>query len=224
MPIRDWPAGERPREKLISRGAAVLSDTELLALLLGCGRAGMSALGLARAVLARHGCLRALLNAPPASLCAESGMGPARAARILSAMELARRSLRETMVRQGALESPLATRRFLQAQLQDRDHEVFCCLFLDNRHRIMDFQEIFRGTIDGATVHPREIVKLALGRNAAAVIFAHNHPSGVAEPSAADERITERLRKALALVDIRVLDHFVIGDGVSVSFAERGLL
>ncbi len=224
MPIRDWPVGERPREKLISRGAAALSDTELLALLRGSGHAGTSALALARDALARHGCLRVLLNASPRALCDQAGLGPARAARILSAMELARRSLREDMVRRGALESPLATRRFLQAQLQDRDHEVFCCLYLDNRHRVIDFQEVFRGTIDGATVHPREVVKLALGHNAAAVIFAHNHPSGVAEPSAADERITERLRKALALVDIRVLDHIVIGDGVSVSFAERGLL
>ncbi len=224
MPIRDWPPGERPREKLLSRGAAALSDSELLALVLGAGRAGNNALGLARGLLERLGGLRAVLNATPPTLCAESGVGPARAARVLAAMELARRSLRETLVRQGALESPLATRRFLQAQLQDRDHEVFCCLYLDNRHRVIDFQEIFRGTIDGATVHPREVVKLALGHNAAAVIFAHNHPSGVAEPSAADERITQRLRKALALVDIRVLDHFVVGDGVSISFAERGLL
>ena len=224
MPIRDWPAGERPRERLFSRGAAALSDTELLALLLGAGSAGGTALDLARRCLTRHGSVRALLSATATSLCSSDGLGPARAARIVSAMELARRSLRETLQRESALDSPLATRRFLQAQLRDLDHELFCCLYLDNRHRVIEFQEVFRGTIDGATVHPREIVKLALARNAAAVIFAHNHPSGVAEPSAADERITDRLRQALALVEIRVLDHFGIGDGVCVSFAERGLL
>lgn len=222
--LRGWPAGERPREKLFSRGAAALSDGELLALLLGAGSRGRNALQLALDCLADHGCLRALLNASPSSLSAQPGLGPARAARIVSAMELARRSLRETLQRHGTLDSPTATQRFLNAQLRDRDHEVFCCLYLDNRHRIIAFQEVFRGTIDGASVHPREVVKLALAHNAAAVIFAHNHPSGIAEPSAADERITERLRQALALVEIRVLDHVVVGDGVCVSFAERGLL
>jgi DNA repair protein RadC len=224
MPISDWPAGERPREKLISRGAAALSNTELLALLIGCGASGQTAVDLARACLARHGGVRELLNAHPVELTAQHGMGPATAARILCALELSRRALRESLVRHGTLTSPETTRQFLHAQLRDREYEVFCCLYLDNRHRIIEFQEIFRGTIDGASVYPREVVKLALRQNAAAVIFAHNHPSGVAEPSAADERITSRLQKALALVDIRVLDHMIVGDGACVSLAERGLL
>ena len=224
MPICDWPAGERPREKLISRGAAALSDTELLALLIGSGRRGCSALDMARQCLSQNGGLRELLNASASSLTAQKGLGLATAARILCAHELSRRALRETMVRQGPLTSPQSTRSFLHAQLRDREYEVFCCLYLDNRHRIINFEEIFRGTIDGASVYPREVVKLALQHNAAAVIFAHNHPSGVAEPSPADERITTRLQKALALVDIRVLDHMVIGDNSCVSLLERGLM
>ncbi|MFK7888926.1 MAG: DNA repair protein RadC [Gammaproteobacteria bacterium] len=224
MPIRDWPAGERPREKLISRGAAALSDTELVALLISSGAGGHSAVDLARDGLQRHGSLRALLRASPADLIAQPGVGPAMAARILSAPELTRRALRESVVRLGTLTSSSNTRAFLHAQLRDREHEVFCCVYLDNRNRVIEFVEVFRGTIDGASVYPREIVKQALSYNAAHVIFAHNHPSGVAEPSAADERITRRLQRALALVDIRVLDHIVVGDAGCVSLAERGLL
>ncbi|MFK8016766.1 MAG: DNA repair protein RadC [Gammaproteobacteria bacterium] len=224
MPICDWPAGERPREKLLSRGAAALSNTELLALLIGTGGSGASALELARECLCQHGGLRELLTASPSAISTQRGLGPATAARIACALELSRRALRETMVRHGTLTSPETTRSFLHAQLRDREYEVFCCLYLDNRHRIIEFQEIFRGTIDGASVYPREVVKLALQYNAAAVIFAHNHPSGVAEPSNADERITLRLQKALALVDIRVLDHMVIGDDCCVSLLERGLM
>lgn len=224
MPMRDWPADERPREKLLSRGAIALSDTELLALLIGSGAPGSSALDLARTCLGDFGGLRGLLNAAPGAITARPGLGPAVTARLLAAAELSHRALREQVTRLGTLESPDSTRAFLHARLRDREHEVFCCLYLDSRNRIIEFEEVFRGTIDGASVYPREVVKLALAYNAAAVIFAHNHPSGVAEPSAADERITTRLVKALALVDIRVLDHMIVGDSDCVSLAERGLM
>ena len=157
-------------------------------------------------------------------LCRTRGLGPTRYAILQAALELARRHYQELMRSGSALANPRATREFLRARLRDLDHELFCCLFLDNRHRVISFDEVFRGTIDGASVHPRDVVKLALSRNAAAVILAHNHPSGIAEPSQADELITGRLREALALVDIRVLDHIVVGDGACVSFAERGML
>lgn len=224
MPMRDWPADERPREKLLSRGAIALSDTELLALLIGSGAPGASAVEVARACLRDFGGLRGLLNAAPAAITARPGLGPAVAARVLAAGELSHRALREKVTRLGTLSSPDSTRAFLHARLRDRQHEVFCCLYLDNRNRIIEFEEVFRGTIDGASVYPREVVKLALAYNAASVIFAHNHPSGIAEPSAADERITMRLVKALALVDIRVLDHMIVGDSDCVSLAERGLM
>ncbi|NNF16343.1 MAG: DNA repair protein RadC [Gammaproteobacteria bacterium] len=224
MPLSDWPAGERPRERLYSRGAAALSDTELLAVVFGRGIAGSNAVELARECLQVFGSLRALLNCETETLMQQRGMGPARVAALLAAVEIVRRSLSQKIDRGDPMLKPQDTQDFLQAQLRDRPHEVFCCLLLDNRHRIICFQELFRGTIDGASVHSREVVKLALSTNAAAVIFAHNHPSGVAEPSQADERITRKLQKALALVDIRVLDHFVVGDGKTVSFAERGLL
>lgn len=222
--MRDWPAGERPREKLFSRGAAALSDAELVALVLGSGRRGYTAVDCARDALLKFGSVRGLLSATPHALVQHRGIGPARAARLGAAMELVKRSLGQTLHRLGTLTSPAATARFLRAQLRDLQHEVFCCLLLDNRNRVIRFEELFRGTIDTASVHPREVVKLALAHNAAAVILAHNHPSGVAEPSQADERITARLRQALGLVDIRVLDHFVVGDDAAVSFVERGLL
>ncbi|MEM6640829.1 MAG: DNA repair protein RadC [Pseudomonadota bacterium] len=224
MRMSDWPAGERPREKLLSRGAIALSDTELVALLIGSGAAGNSAMDLARASLSHFGGLRGLCNAKPAAITERPGLGPAFAARLLGAGELSRRALREQITRLGTLTNPDNTRAFLHAQLRDLEHEVFCCLYLDNRNRVIEFEELFRGTIDGASVYPREVVKLALAYNAAAVIFAHNHPSGVAEPSNADERITQRLVKALALVDIRVLDHMIVGDTGCVSLAERGVL
>ena len=224
MQMRDWPAGERPREKLLSRGAIALSDVELLALFIGSGAAGRSAVDLARDCLKQFGGLRGILNATPAAITAQAGVGPAIAARLLGAAEMSRRALRERVIRLGTLSSPDSTQAFLHAQLRDLEHEVFCCLFLDNRHRVIEFEELFRGTIDGASVYPREVVKLALAYNAAAVIFAHNHPSGVAEPSEADQRITVRLVKALALVDIRVLDHVVVGDERCVSMVQRGLI
>jgi DNA repair protein RadC len=224
MAIRDWPLSERPREKLIERGAAALTDAELLAILLRTGTAGRSALDLARELLASFGSLRQLLAADRASFCSGPGLGLARYAELQAAAEISRRQLSEPLRTGPLLASPKATRDFLHARLRDLEHEVFCCLYLDKRHRLLQFEELFRGTIDGASVHPREIVKLALQKNAAAVIVAHNHPSGIAEPSRVDELITQRVKEALALVDIRLLDHIIVGDGETISFAERGLV
>jgi DNA repair protein RadC len=224
MALKDWPVAERPREKLIDRGPAALSDAELLAILLRTGQRGRTAVDLARELITEFGGLRALLTAGQDRFCARPGLGPVKYAELQASVELARRHLGESLNRGAPLTDPEATRRFLVARLRDLPHEVFACLFLDNRHRVIAFEELFRGTLDGASVHPREVVKAALRHNAAALILAHNHPSGVAEPSDADRLITRRLREALGLVDIRVLDHFVVGDGYGVSFAERGLL
>jgi len=222
MGIRDWPAAERPREKLLQKGAAALTEAELLAIFLRTGVKGKSAVDLARQMLKQFGGLRALLAADQQELCALSGMGPAKYAQLQAGLEMARRHLGEALERGKPLTDPATTRRYLTARFRDMPYEVFAVLFLDNRHRVLAFEELFRGTIDGASVHPREVVRQALKHNGAAVIFAHNHPSGVAEPSDADRRLTTRLKDALALVDIRVLDHFVVGDGDVVSFAERG--
>ena len=225
MNLRQWPARERPREKLLLLGAQTLSDAELLALLLGSsGLRGSNVVDLARGLLASHHSLRELLSADRAALLAARGLGTAGYCRLQAALELARRHYAEALRTGPLLDSPAATHRFLVSRLRDQPYELFCCLHLDNRHRLIAFDELFRGTIDGASVHPREVVKQALSRNAAAVILAHNHPSGVAEPSQADELITRRLRDALALVDIRVLDHCIVGDSGCLSFAERGLL
>ncbi|MGH9643609.1 MAG: RadC family protein [Terriglobales bacterium] len=224
MTIRDWPLTERPREKLLERCAQALSDAELLALLLGSGTRGHSAVELARALISDFGSLRNLMNADGPRALARRGVGPARYAVMQAALELTRRHFREALRLGPALAAPEMTRTFLLAQLRDRPYEVFCCLFLDNRHRLIAFEELFRGTIDRAGVHPREVLRQALLHNAAAVIFAHNHPSGVLEPSQADELITRRLKEALALMDVRVLDHFIIGDGQCYSFSESGLL
>jgi len=224
MLIRDWPPGERPREKLLQGGAGTLTEAELLAVLLRHGHRGQNALELARSLLAAFGSLRGLLSAGQDAVCAHPGMGPVRWAQLQAALELVRRHHLERLRQGPLLASPRAAREFLVARLRDRDHEVFCCLFLDTRHRLICFEELFRGTVDGASVHPREVVKQALARNAASVILAHNHPSGVAEPSHADEIITVRLRDALALVDIRVLDHLIVGDGACTSLAERGVV
>jgi len=224
LTIRDWPKSERPREKLLERGAHALSDAELLAVLLGSGIRGCSAVDLARNLLADFGSLRELLKAERPRWSSRPGIGPARYATLQAAMELARRHYREPLRVGSALTAPDATRRFLVAQLRDRPYEVFCCLFLDNRHRLIAFEEVFRGTIDGASVHPREVIRQTLLHNSAAIIVAHNHPSGALEPSAADEAITRRLKEALALVDVRLLDHFIVGDGRCFSFCEAGLL
>jgi DNA repair protein RadC len=224
MPITDWPAEERPREKLLQRGPAALSDAELLAIFLRTGSRGKTAVDLARELLNRFGSLRALLDADLDSFCQGEGLGEAKFTQLQATTEMARRHLQEAVQRGSVMESPEHTRRFLSARLRDYPFEVFACLFLDNRHRVIVFEELFRGTINGASVYPREVVKQALAHNAAAVIFAHNHPSGVAEPSAADRAITRQLRDALSLIEVRVLDHLVVGDGAVVSFAERGLL
>ena len=225
MRLSDWPAAERPREKLLAQGPQSLSEAELLAVLLGSsGQRGRNAVDTARQLLACHRSLRELFNATPGSALAQPGLGNAGWCRMQASLELARRYYAEAMRSGPLLDSPAATHRFLIARLRDQPHEVFCCLHLDNRHRLIAFDELFRGTIDGANVHPREVVKQALARNAAAVILAHNHPSGVCEPSQADQLITQRLREALALVDIRVLDHCIVADNGCLSFAERGLL
>ena len=223
MAISDWPAQERPREKLLQKGADALSDAELLAIFLRTGVHGLTAVDLARSLLDDFGGLKPLLEASENEFCQRHGLGPAKYALLQAVLEMAQRHLFENIQRGDALCSPDETRRYLRAELQAYPHEVFACLFLDNRNRIISFDKMFYGTIDGASVYPREVVKLALKKNAAAVIFAHNHPSGVAEPSRSDEQITQRLKQALEVVDIRVLDHIVIGDEV-VSFAERGLL
>jgi len=224
MAIHDWPEGERPREKLLSLGPGALSEAELLAILLRTGVRGHSALDLARGLLMQFGSLRALLTAQRHQACAIHGLGLVGYVTLQAALELARRHYQELMQAGSALTNPRLTREFVCMRLRDLHHEVFCCLYLDNRHRVIGFEELFQGTIDGASVHPREVVKHALARNAAGVILVHNHPSGLAEPSRADELITRRLKEALALVDIRVLDHLIVGDGVCESFAERGLI
>ena len=224
MAIKDWPEGERPREKLLQRGPGALSDAELLAIFLRTGTRGRSALDLARELLGRYGGLRRLLGAPAEELYRAPGLGPAKYAQLQAALEMARRHLGERLRRGEAFQDPAGVARYLSAQLRDRDREVVACLFLDHRHRLLAYEELFQGTLDGAEVHPREVARRALALNAAAVILAHNHPSGVAEPSAADRALTRRLREALALVGVRLLDHFVVGDGPPLSLAERGLL
>ncbi len=224
MAITDWPADERPREKLLQRGPTALSDAELLAIFLRTGIVGKTAVDLARELLDEYGSLRALLDADQRQFCRSKGLGTAKFVQLQATLEMGRRHLDERLRRGNALSNPQDTQRFLCAKLRDYPHEVFACLFLDNRHRVIQFEELFFGTIDGASVHPREVVKRALHHNAAAVILAHNHPSGIAEPSRADRQITRRLHDALALVDIRMLDHFIVGDGQFTSFAERGLI
>ncbi len=223
MAITDWPAEDRPREKLLAKGSAALSDAELLAIFLRTGIQGKTAVDLAQDLLQGFGGLRYLLKADQSAFCAHLGLGQAKYAQLQAVLEMARRYLFESVHRGDALTSPDATRQFLSERMRDYTHEVFAALFLDQRHRVICFEELFNGTIDGASVYPREVVKKALQHNSAAIIFAHNHPSGVAEPSGSDISITKRLKEALALIDVRVLDHFVVGEEV-VSFAERGLI
>jgi DNA repair protein RadC len=224
MAITDWPLEERPREKLLQRGAGALSDAELLAIFLRTGIRGKTAVDLARELLSSFGGLRPLLEAECKAFCAARGLGEAKYVLLQATLELTRRHLLTTLKRSSVLTSPDATCQYLASRLRGRQQEVFAAMFLDNRHRVIAFEELFFGTIDGASVHPREVVRRALSHNAAAVIFAHNHPSGVAEPSRADEQITRRLKEGLTLIDVRVLDHIIVGDGEMVSMAERGLL
>jgi len=222
MSIREWPAAERPREKLLAQGAASLTDAELLAIFLRTGVAGQSAVDLARHLLADFGSLRALLQADLPSFSQRLGLGPAKFAQLQAVLEMGRRHLAEQLRRDSALESPQAVRDYLKALLRHEPHEVFGCLFLDAKHRVLAFEALFQGSIDSASVYPRQVVKRALAHNAAALILTHNHPSGIAEPSQADQVLTQRLKEALALVEVRVLDHFIIGDGEPLSMAEHG--
>ena len=215
---------ELPRERLLARGATALSDAELVALLLRTGTGGASALDVARALIVRFGGVAGLLAAPLQEVAAVRGVGPAKCAEIAAAVELARRSLSEDARSRDALASPQAVRDYLRLLLAARPYEVFVGLFLDSQNRLLAADELFRGTLAQTSVYPREVVKAALAHNAAAMIFAHNHPSGLAEPSRADELLTQALKQALALVDIRTLDHFVVAGGRLTSFAERGLL
>jgi DNA repair protein RadC len=221
MAISDWHPDERPRERLLARGAKALTDAELVAILLRTGIRSKTAVDLAGELIARFGGVAKMLEA---DLRGIKGLGPAKAAQFAAALELARRSLAEQMKQRSALTSPGAVRDYLRLSLGPREHEVFVCVWLDAQHRVIACEESFRGSLTQTSVYPREIVKAALAANAAAVIFAHNHPSGAAQPSRADELLTRNLKDALALVDVKVLDHFIVAGSQAISFAERGLL
>ena len=224
MAISHWPVEDRPREKLLAKGAAVLSDAELLAIFLRTGLPGVTAIDLARQLLDHFGGLGPLLSADQRSFCDAKGLGPAKYCQIQATLELTKRYLREQLCDNPIFTCPSHVRDYLAVQMRDYQREVFVVLLLDTRHQLIEFCELFQGTIDSASVHPREVVRLALHKNAAAVIVVHNHPSGSAKPSAADIAITDRLKAALKLMDIRLLDHFVIGRGEVVSLADRGQL
>lgn len=224
MAITDWPENERPREKLLSSGPHTLSDAELLAIFLRTGSKGMSAVDLARTLIHQFGGLRALLQAGRAEFCSHHGLGPAKYVQLQAVLEMARRHSLERLQRADALQNPDDTRAYISARIRHYPAEVFACLFLDSRNRVIAFEELFHGTIDGASVYPREVLRRCMTHNAAAVILAHNHPSGIAEPSQADIRLTRRLSETLALIDVRVLDHLIVGDGEISSLAERGQL
>ncbi len=224
MSITDWPEAERPREKLLTLGPRALSDAELLAIFLRIGVTGKSAVDLARDLLVQYGGLRPLLEATQADFCKGLGLGNAKYAQLQAVLEMGRRHLSATMKAGDLLSSPDLVRQYLSAQLRHQPREVFAVLFLDNQNRLITYEELFFGTIDGAAVYPREVVRRAMVHNAAALVLAHNHPSGIAEPSQADQRITQRLQAALELIDVRILDHMVVGDLEVVSFAERGLI
>lgn len=224
MAIADWPAGERPREKLLNLGSHVLSDAELLAIFLRTGRRGRSAVDLARDLLLEFGSLNALCAADQRRLCAIPGLGAAKFAQLQAGLELARRALSAQLAERDALNSPREVRDFLRISLQHLEHEAFLGIFLDTRNRVLATEELARGSLLSASVYPREVVKRALALNAAGVIFAHNHPTGTADPSAADEQLTRTLASALALVDVIVLDHFIVAADRISGFKERGLL
>lgn len=223
MAITDWNIEDRPREKLLNKGAEALTDAELLAIFLRTGIKGKSAVDLARDLLAEKGGLVPLLSADEKSFCQGKGLGQAKFVQMQAVLEMSRRYLAENIKRGDVMNNVSDVKKYLKSRLQQYPFEVFACLFLDNKHRVIEYEELFRGTIDAASVHPREIVRQVLYHNAAAIVLAHNHPSGVAEPSQADKEITQKIKGALEIIDVRVLDHFIIGDNV-VSFAERGLL
>ncbi|MBK1680117.1 RadC family protein [Rhodocyclus tenuis] len=225
MAISDWPVGERPRERLLAQGAAALSDAELLAIFLRVGVRGKSAVDLARELIERFGSLARLFAATQDELAKVSGMGPAKYVQLQAVLEMAKRSLNAELRAATVFSSPGAVRDYLRLRLAGLQHEVFFALWVDAQNRLISAEELFRGTLTQTSVYPREVVKIALAHNAAAVILAHNHPSGVAEPSRADEALTHELKQALALIDVRVLDHFIVaGTALPLSFAERGLL
>ena len=223
MAISDWPLSERPRERLLAEGANVLSDAELLAVLLRTGLRGKTAVDLGRELMSAFEGVSGVLEAG-SRLGRIKGLGPAKTAQFAAAIELARRALREEMKKTAALTSPGAVRDYLRLALSRREEEVFVCMWLDAQHKVIEIEQAFTGTLTQTSVYPREIVKSALARNAAAVIFAHNHPSGVAQPSQSDELLTRNLKEALALIEVKVLDHFIVAGNQAISFAERGLL
>ncbi len=222
MAITDWPCAERPREKLLRKGPAALSDAELLAIFLRTGCRGKSAVDLARDLLNDFGGLRAILEASQSRFCESHGLGKAKYAQLQAVLEMAKRHIAEALHKTNVFTQPDHVKQYLLSQLQHQEREVFAVLLLDSQHQLIDYQELFFGTINAASVYPREVVKMALSHNAAAVILAHNHPSGITEPSRADHHITRELIKALKTVDINVLDHFIIGDNTMLSFAEQG--
>lgn len=224
MKITSWPQEERPREKLIKYGAQTLSDAELLAILIHTGVKGINAVQLAREALNQFGSIRSILNAEQSQIQNTKGFGKAKYATLMACLELNKRSFAQTMQRSGSFTKADQTSDYLISLLRDKTSEVFAMLLLDSQHQLIAYREMFKGTINSAAVYPRELVKQAIADNAAAVILAHNHPSGIAEPSQADIQITQRIKHAMQLVDVRVLDHFVIGDCTSVSFAQRGLI
>lgn len=224
MSIRDWPVAERPREKLLERGAASLSDAELLAIFLRTGVSGKSAVDLARHLLTRFGSLRALLEANLSAFSNELGLGPAKYAQLQAVMEMARRHMDEGLRRGSVLKSPTQVRSYLKALLRHEPHEVFGCLFLDSKNRVQAFEALFQGSINVAHVHARQVVKRALAHNAAGIILCHNHPSGVCDASQADIDLTKHLKSALAMVDVMVVDHIIVGDGDPLSMVEHGLM
>jgi DNA repair protein RadC len=224
MSISHWPLAERPRERLLAQGPAALSDAELIALFLGTGVRGRSALEMARELLARFGRVSRVLSAARCELGEVRGVGAAKYAQIAAVMELARRALAEERKARDSLASPAAVRGYLRLRMQDLGHECFYCVFLDAQNRVIAAEELFRGTLTQTSVYPREVIKRALAHNSAALILAHNHPSGVAEPSLQDQALTRTLAEALALIDVKVLDHFIVAPGACLSFAERGLI
>ena len=224
MQLTAWPAFVRPQEKLLASGPGQLSDVELLAIFLRTGMKGKPVMELAQELLTKFDGIRGLLEADQDQITLIPGIGLAKYVLLKAALELSERYLKSGLERGDVISDPGSTRAYLLGKLRGYSREVFACMFLDNQHRLIRYEELFFGTIDGASVHPREVVKRVLENNAAAVIFAHNHPSGVAEPSQADRQITERLKSALLLVDVRVLDHMIVGDGEVLSFAEKGLL